>query len=284
MSKHRYFFHIAYKGSEYRGWQKQVNAKSVQETIEEVLSKFLKEKVHCIGCGRTDAGVHASQYYFHIDVSREISQNLLFAFNRMLPPDISIFDFRKVEAKNHAQHSANLRTYNYFIHISKNPYLGDISSLYSLDLNCEKMQDAANLLVGEQDFRAFCKTPDRHNHTICKMEKVQLYQTIDRQFFRIEFKANRFLKGMIRIIVHQLLEVGQGKLSVEEFKNQLNRMITPKPLVFAYPQGLYLSEIKYPFISNECVSNQCLLLDLKEWIAVSTSSHISPTSDTTLPG
>ncbi|WP_421919043.1 tRNA pseudouridine(38-40) synthase TruA [Marinifilum sp.] len=267
MSKYRYFFHIAYKGGNYRGWQKQINACSVQESIEDVLSKFLKEKVHCIGCGRTDAGVHASQYYFHIDVSHEISENLLFAINRMLPPDISIFDFSRVDSKNHAQHSALKRTYNYFIHTCKNPYLNDISSLYSLDLDSKKMQLAAQLLVGEKDFRAFCKTPDRHNHTLCIVSKAQVYRSSDNQFFRFEISANRFLKGMIRIIVNQLLEIGQGKLSIDEFKHQLNKQITPCPLNLAYPQGLYLSAIHYPFLESKNPANKCVMLDLKEWIS-----------------
>lgn len=268
MSKYRYFFHIAYKGSNYRGWQKQINATSVQESIEDVLSKFLKEKIHCMGCGRTDAGVHASQYYFHIDVSHHIDENLLFAINRMLPPDISVFDFQQVEPQNHAQHSASQRTYNYFIHTSKNPYLSNISSLYSLDLDSEKMQLAAQLLIGEKDFRAFCKTPDRHNHTTCKVSKAQIYKSADGGSLRFEITANRFLKGMIRIIVHQLLEVGQGKLSLEEFEQQLHQQITPSPLNLAYPQGLYLSEIKYPFLEQENLSNQCIMMDLKEWILV----------------
>lgn len=268
MSGYRYLFHIAYKGSNYRGWQKQVNATSVQQTIEDVLSRFLKEKVHCIGCGRTDAGVHASQYYFHIDVSNKIDNELFFAINRMLPPDISVVDFRLVDENFHAQHSAIQRTYNYFIHTVKSPYLGDISSLYSTNFDCEKMQCAANFLIGDKDFRAFCKTPDRHNHTFCKLMKVQIYRTEDHQFYRFEFTANRFLKGMIRIIVQQLLEVGQGKLSIDAFKNQFENKIIPQPLVLAYPQGLYLSEIKYPFLEQKNLSNQCIMLDLKDWIIV----------------
>jgi tRNA pseudouridine38-40 synthase len=268
MSKYRYFFHIAYKGSNYRGWQKQINATSVQECIEDVLSKFLKERVHCMGCGRTDAGVHASQYYFHIDVSHEIDDKLLFAINRMLPSDISVFDFQQVKTQNHAQHSAIQRTYNYFIHINKNPYLSDISSLYSLDLDSEKMQLAAKLLIGEKDFRAFCKTPNRHNHTICRVSKAQIYKSSGAKFFRFEISADRFLKGMIRIIVHQLLEVGQGKLTLEQFEDQLNNQITPSPLNLAYPQGLYLSEIKYPFNIETARPENCSILEFKNWIQI----------------
>ena len=268
MTNYRYLFHITYKGSNYRGWQKQINAVSIQETLENLLAKFLKERIHCIGCGRTDAGVHASQYYFHIDVTNTINQDLLFAINRMLPPDISILDFYQVDTNIHAQHSAIQRTYNYFIHSKKCSYLNDLSSLYSLQLDSDKMQEAAHLLLGELDFRAFCKTPDRHNHTICKVEKAQFYKTTDNQFFRLEISANRFLKGMVRIIVHQLLEMGQGKLSVQDFQNQLQNKVHPKPLNLAYPQGLYLSEIKYAFNQDKTSAINCIPMELKNWIAI----------------
>lgn len=265
---YRYLFHIAYKGSNYRGWQKQINAVSIQETIENVLSKFLKERIHCIGCGRTDAGVHASQYYFHIDASNEIDKDLLYAFNKILPHDITVIEFDLVHQKFHAQHSAIQRTYNYFIHTESCPYVNELSSRYEFDLDGNKMQAAAKLLVGEIDFRAFCKTPDRHNHTICKVSKAQIYKTEDNKFFRFDISANRFLKGMIRIIVSQLLKVGQGKLSVEEFHHQLQNKITPNPLQFAFPQGLYLSEIKYAFNQNVTSFEHCIMLNLKDWKAI----------------
>ena len=264
----RYFFHIGYKGTAYRGWQKQVNAKSIQATLEDVLSKFLKQEIHCIGCGRTDAGVHASQYFFHVDINFEIDQALFFPINRMLPSDITIYDIYKVEDHFHAQFDATQRTYNYFIHTDKNPFLNDISSLYLIESNLEIMQEAANLLLGKKDFRAFCKTPDRHNHTICNLKTAQLYTDVSGKFIRFEVTADRFLKGMIRIIMHQLIEVGTGKLSITEFHNQLVNQKTPKFLKLAYPQGLYLSEIKYPFLNIEPASDFCPLLKTQDWLTV----------------
>jgi len=264
----RYFFHTAYKGSSYRGWQKQVNAKSIQESIENILSSFFKQKIHCIGCGRTDAGVHSSQYYFHIDVDKEIDNQLMFAMNRMLPPDIAIYDIIKVDSRNHAQHSACERTYNYFIHTEKNPFLNDISSLYNIEVDLEKMQKAAIFLIGDQDFRAFCKTPDRHNHTECDIRTVQFYKDQSGKFFRLEIKGNRFLKGMIRILIHQLIEVGENRISIEDFHQCLLNKIPPKPLNLAYPQGLYLSEINYPFLKQTPLDEFCPLLKMHSWIKV----------------
>jgi len=264
----RYFFHAAYKGSSYRGWQKQINAKSVQESIEDILSNFLKQKVHCQGCGRTDAGVHSSQYYFHIDVDKEIDNQLLFAINRMLPTDIAIYDIIKVDSRNHAQHSACERTYNYFIHIEKNPFLNDISSLYNIEIDIEKMQIAANLLIGDNDFRAFCKTPDRHNHTNCEIRKAQFYKDQSGKFFRFEIRGNRFLKGMIRILMHELIKVGENKISIEEFHQCLRNKIPPKPLNLAYPQGLYLSKIAYPFLKQIPSKEFCPILKMHSWITI----------------
>ena len=265
---YRYFFHIGYKGTNYRGWQKQVNAISIQETIEIVLGKFVKSKVHCMGCGRTDAGVHASRFYFHVDLFSELDIKLLPAINKMLPADIMIYDFFKVAAKNHAQHSASARTYNYFLHHQKNAFLHDVSALYPYQLNVKDMQLAAQYLIGEHDFRAFCKTPDRHNHTMCNVSKASIYTDSKGNFVRFEIRADRFLKGMIRIIMQLLIEIGSSQLSIEDFSKMLKLKITPSPLKLAYPQGLYLTNIQYPFIDQDMEKEYCPMLDLVDWINV----------------
>lgn len=222
-----------------------------------------------MGCGRTDAGVHSSQYYFHIDIEQEIEDHLFFPLNRMLPPDIAIYHIIKVENKNHAQHSANERTYNYFIHTSKNPFLSEISALYNItDMDVKKMQEAANCLIGKNDFRAFCKTPDRHNHTECDIRKAQFYIDKTGKFIRFEIRANRFLKGMIRILVYELMEVGKNKVSPKQFHNLLLKKTPPNPLNMAYPQGLYLSEISYPFLKQQASEEFCPMLTMHNWQAI----------------
>ena len=118
----RYFFHIGYNGSNYRGWQRQNKAISVQQIFEENLSLVLKHPITCIGCGRTDAEVHANQFFFHIDVTQDWDFDLLLRLNIMLPRDIAVFDIIKVEDNSHAQFDAISRTYNYFIHTYKDPF------------------------------------------------------------------------------------------------------------------------------------------------------------------
>jgi tRNA pseudouridine38-40 synthase len=264
----RYFFHIAYKGSEYRGWQRQNNVTSVQEVLEDNLSKLLKEKVNCIGCGRTDAGVHSSQYYFHINTKKIWSDDLLFPLNKILPPNISVYDVFEVDPGNHAQTSATERTYNYFIHTKKNPFLNEISSLYSIKPDVTKMAQAASLLLKYTDFRSICKSPDSHNHTRCNIYSIQFFTDASKTNFRLQITANRFLRGMIRILVHELIEVGTGLKSVEEFEEMIKQKTPPKFLNLAYPQGLYLSHIKYPFINTIAIDDFCPLLKINQWIAI----------------
>jgi tRNA pseudouridine38-40 synthase len=227
----RYFLHIAYKGTNYRGWQRQKKVVTIQEIFESKLEQIFKYKIPCLGCGRTDAGVHAAQYFMHIDVKSEADFDLKFRLNKMLPHDIAVFDVIKMEQDYHAQ------------------FLATQSSLYLIEnLDLEKMKQAALLLLKYNDFRALCKTPDRHNNTICNLKSVKLF--INKQGDRIRFQisSNKFLKGMIRIIVFRLLEIGSGKLNINEFEYYLKNGEVSKFNNLAYPQGLYLSRVKYEFI------------------------------------
>jgi len=243
----RYFFHIAYKGTNYRGWQRQPNTISVQEVIENEVNRLLKMNTFIVGCGRTDAGVHASQFFFHLDVESEWQGDLKFKLNKALPDDIAVHDIIQVDDKAHAQFHATERTYDYHIHTHKMPFLSDVSALYEEKLDIEKMKIATAILLKHNDFYAFCKTPDKHNHTICHIKNAELFlHENDKIQFRIT--ANRFLRGMIRIIVDRLVEVGKGNWSVEKFEYHLNSKERPQFTNFAPPQGLFLSKVVYPFI------------------------------------
>ena len=264
----RYFFHIGYKGTRYRGWQRQKNVVSVQEVIEDHLSKLLKEKTVCIGCGRTDAGVHSSQYFFHINTDKIWNDHHLFVLNRILPSDISVYDVFEVAPNNHAQTSAKERTYNYFIHTQKNPFLNGISSLYSIKPDATKMAQAASLLLRYTDFRSICKSPDSHNHTLCTIFSIQFFTDASKTNFRLQITANRFLRGMIRILVHELIEVGTGKKSIDQFEEMIRSKIPSQFLNLAYPQGLYLTHIKYPFLETEPKNDFCPLLKMNQWIPI----------------
>lgn len=245
----RYFIHIGYNGYNYRGWQRQHKVLSIQEVLETNLSKLLKRKITCIGCGRTDAQVHASQYFFHMDVDEVWDFDLIFRLNKMLSEDISIFDIIPVEGHPHAQFGATKRTYDYFIHTFKNPFLHGLSSYYPLaELDYSKMKKAAELLIGENDFSNFCKSPDKNPSNICQISTSQLYIDENGDKIRYQIASNRFLKAMVRIIVMKLIEIGSNELSLEEFESFLHLKSMPKTIIPAYPQGLYLSKVDYPFM------------------------------------
>ncbi|MBK7426222.1 MAG: tRNA pseudouridine synthase A [Saprospiraceae bacterium] len=248
----RFFIHLAYDGRQYHGWQRQISAISVQETIENLLSEVLKKKVFVTGCGRTDAFVHASQYFMHVDMNEDLGFDLKFRFNKRLPMDIAIFDIVPVAENAHTRFDAVERTYNYFIHTYKEPFLHGLSALYEFpDMDLQKMSQAVALLPQYDDYYGLCKTPLRQNLTICKVSSATLFRNEKGNRIRFQIKSNRFLSGMIRIIMGQLLQIGQGNLSVEYFEYQLKNRITPNPLVPAYPQGLYLTKVIYPYLDLE---------------------------------
>jgi len=244
----RYFFHIAYKGTKYRGWQRQPNVISVQEALEDVLADVFGKKLAVSGCGRTDAEVHASQYFFHLDLEIAPTAETVFIINKRLPKDIAVYDIIEVGEKASARFDAIIRTYNYCIHFSKMPFNNDLSSLYEgLELDYSKMRSGLQLLMKYDDYRAFCKSPDSHNTTICHFKSAELFE--EENGIRLEFKANRYLKGMIRIIVYRLLELGKGKLSLEDFEYYLITKVSEAAVQSAYPQGLYLSHVLYPYLN-----------------------------------
>lgn len=221
----------------------------MQQVIETNLSKLLKVPVHIFGCGRTDAKVHACQFFFHVDIEQSWDFDLFFRLNKILPDDIALFDIIPMEGLPHARFDAIERSYDYFIHTYKDPFLSGFSALYpEQTLYLEKMKDAVALLPKYCDYRAFCKMPNRIEHTICHVKTASLY--IDKTGNRIRFNisANRFLGKMIRIIVGRLLEIGEGKMSVDEFEHYLAEKITPQIIIPAHPQGLYLSKVSYPYL------------------------------------
>lgn len=257
----RYFLHIAYNGNNYRGWQKLPGIISVQQVIETTLSQVLKEAVSIVGCGRTDAQVHASQFFFHFDVDRELDFNLQFRLNKCLPHDITIYDVIQMEGLPHARFDAIQRSYDYFIHTQKDPYLVGLSSYYQLenpDLN--KMNEAVGLLTNYNDYGCFCKSPLKYEHTICHVSKALLFSNAEHTRLRFYISSNRFLAGMIRIIVGKLLEIGNGELSVADFEQYLKTKVTPKTIVPVYAQGLYLSKVTYPYLDLPSASIFCRIL------------------------
>lgn len=266
----RYFFHTAFLGQHYHGWQRQSNSFTVQEVVEQALSKLLKEPISAMGCGRTDAQVNASQFFFHVDVMKEWDDRLFFPLNKTLPEDIAIFEILPMKDNQHARFDAIQRRYDYYIHTHKDPFLSSISSWYpGKNFNIDNMKKAVLLLPKYQDYRAFCKSPDIYLHTRCRISSANLFSNAGGDKLRFCITADRFLGRMVRLIVGKLILIGKGEMSVDEFENLLITGQQPKFFDAAHPQGLFLSKIVYPYLELPTRTEFTLHRDTEEeWLSL----------------
>ena len=241
----RYFFKISYKGTSFFGWQKQSAQISVQETIEDNISKIKShDEVSIVGCGRTDTGVHAREYFFHWDYKNEIdTEQIKYKLNKMLPESIAVQNVFNVRMDQHARFSAIQRTYRYFIHAEKDPFLTEQSWAITQALDIKKMNDAAQLLIGEKDFSSFAKTNTDVKHHICQIYHAQWFK--QEKGFVFEIRANRFLRNMVRAIVGTCIEVGLHKLTLQEFEKIISVKDRIKASKSAPAQGLFLWKVEY---------------------------------------
>lgn len=242
----RYFFEISYLGTNYCGWQRQKSVSSIQETLETQFDKIFTGSFRIHGCGRTDAGVHASQYFFHIDIESEFAfEALIYKLNRMLPFDIRIMNILAMSPRANAQKDAILRTYEYHIHFTKDPFIDHISYYEAGTLDFSSMKLAIALIEGQHDFSYFCKSPDKQDNCICRIESAEMIVNEEGQNVTLQFCGNRFLHHMIRLLVGNLLKIGKGTLSIEQFQAYLELRQKPEYFDIAYPQGLFLSGVEY---------------------------------------
>lgn len=246
----RVFIELAYDGTNYHGWQRQPISVTVQQAIEEALEKLCSERCHVLGCGRTDAGVHASYFVAHANLPEKSLERfdsfdqLAFKLNGVLDGDIAIFSITEVGEKAHARYDARERSYTYCIHTEKDPFLEGHSARVFGDLDVKAMQEAAGRLVFKGDFASFCKTGTDVKTTICDVRKVDIEQHGHR--IQIIIEADRFLRNMVRAIVGTLTMVGKGKLSQDEFQTIIDSCDRTKAGKSAPACGLYLARVDYP--------------------------------------
>ncbi|MFK8038942.1 MAG: tRNA pseudouridine(38-40) synthase TruA [Crocinitomicaceae bacterium] len=244
---HRYFLRISYQGTNYSGWQIQPNAISVQEVIQNTLTKLNgNEQVKVMGCGRTDAGVHAIDFLLHLDFPEiEDQSHFIYKMNHMLPNDIAVHDIARMPEKAHTRFDAVRRTYKYYFHFKKNPFLSDRSLLISDSIDIEKMKEGGEELKLHSDFEAFSRVKTAVNNFICDLSDVNWEREKDQLIFTIS--ANRFLRNMVRAIVGTLIELGEGKISLEEFKEIIASKNRNNAGKSAPAKGLFLVEVEYPY-------------------------------------
>jgi tRNA pseudouridine38-40 synthase len=240
----RYFLDITYKGTRYHGWQIQQNAHSVQQELGNAFQKIFQKSIETVASGRTDTGVHAEQQIVHLDLEVELTDNLIYKLNSVLPKDIAIKDFSPVQDNAHARFDAYSRAYEYRISKVKNPFLIDNAYFFDRILDLEKMNQAATFLLNHQDFESFSKVHTDVKNFLCDITLARWKEKNNMILFEIE--ANRFLRGMVRAIVGSLIQVGLGKNSVEDFDKIIRSRDRKNAGAAAPPEGLFLTRIKYP--------------------------------------
>jgi len=236
---------LSYNGSAYHGWQIQPNAVTVQETIQDALSKLLNTNISITGAGRTDTGVHAFQMFAHFDVDETLdTENLTFKLNSFLPKDIAIQSIFQVNADAHTRFHAIKRSYDYKISLKKNVFLFDYTHYVHQKLDVDKMNEAANILLEYTNFQCFSKSNTDVKTYNCKIEQAQWKQEGNLLIFTIS--ADRFLRNMVRAIVGTLLNIGLSKIAVSDMHKILASKDRSEAGFSVPSKGLYLTEVLYP--------------------------------------
>ncbi len=242
----RYFLRLSYDGTLYHGWQVQPNGDSVQACLQRALSALLRQDVSVTGAGRTDAGVHASLMVAHFDAPADLDcPQLVYRLNKMLPPDIAIQDARPVAEGMHARFSATSRTYHYFVHLSKSPFRRQYSWQLYGDIDFQRMNAAAQCLLGEHDFTSFSKTGTDTKTNICNVTEAR-WEELEPGVWRFTISANRFLRNMVRAVVGTLIEVGRGRLDEEQLRLIIRCKDRCEAGQSVPAHGLFLVDIRYP--------------------------------------
>ncbi|HIB78588.1 MAG TPA: tRNA pseudouridine(38-40) synthase TruA [Flavobacteriales bacterium] len=252
----RVFIELAYDGTNYHGWQRQPVSITVQQVLEEALTRMCGSTCQVLGCGRTDAEVHASYFVAHADLPDFSEENspkprfdslsqLAFKLNGMLGSDVAIYSITEVGDKAHARFDALERSYTYLIHNQKDPFLVGRSARIFGDLDIEAMRNSARHLIFQGDFASFCKTGSDVKTTICDVRRLEIIEESSSKL-RFEISADRYLRNMVRAIIGTLLEVGKGKMTEQEFIAVIASCNRSEAGRSAPGCGLYLSRVEYP--------------------------------------
>ena len=252
----RYFITLSYDGTHYHGWQIQPNGDSIQQRLQEALSIILRQPIEVVGAGRTDTGVHAKMMVAHFDspqqgeIKNEVNgqwlmvNDLAYKLNKLLPHDIAVQEVKQVPDDMHARFSATSRTYHYFIHTHKDPFLSAYSWQIPYKLDFGKMNQAAQVLLEYKDFTSFSKVNTDTKTNLCDIKEAYWTEITPDQW-RFTITANRFLRNMVRAIVGTLVEVGRGKLEIEDVRRIIEAKDRCQAGESVPAKGLFLVDIKY---------------------------------------
>lgn len=243
----RHFIQLSYKGTNYHGWQIQPDQISIQEELEKAFQIAFQEKIEIVGCGRTDTGVHAKNYWAHFDShGLPLSKNqLVFKLNNLLPKDIVIHQIKQVSDEAHARFDASFRRYIYQITDTKNPFELEFAHYVIKELDVKRMNEACKVLYTYENFKSFSKVKTQVYTYNCKIMNAE-WKKKQNGLLVFEIKANRFLRNMVRAIVGTMIDIGLGKISVEDFKRIIESKNRSNAGTSVPAKGLFLVEIGYP--------------------------------------
>lgn len=256
----RYFIKFAYNGESFHGWQIQPNAVTVQQRMEEALSMVLRLPISITGAGRTDAGVHAREMFAHFDSPEPIvdKDKIILSLNRLLGKNIAVYDIFPVADGAHARFDAIERTYKYFVTFRKSPFLYPYCWHSPSHLDLAKMNDAASFLLDVDDFTSFAKLHSDAKTNICNVSKAEwkhitdstdpIFSSLLNEGIVFTVSADRFLRNMVRAMVGTLVDVGRGKISIDEFHDIILKKDRCSAGVSMPANALFLWSVKYPFI------------------------------------
>jgi tRNA pseudouridine38-40 synthase len=255
----RYFIELSYNGTAYHGWQIQPNASTVQECLDKALSVYFRQPISSLGCGRTDSGVHAAQFYAHFDLQAAGEEGgerpkvkvpdplkSVTGINSLLPYQIAVKRVFEVDNEAHARFGATERAYHYHLHFHKDPFKLDRSWLYKGDLDMEAMNEAAKLLLTYTDFSCFSKSNTQTFTNNCNV--MEAFFEKEDGGLKFTIRADRFLRNMVRAIVGTLIRVGKNELSIAQFKEIVESKNRSNAGQSVPACGLYLVNVIYPFV------------------------------------
>ncbi len=242
----RYFIQLSFKGTHFHGWQKQENAISIQDVLEKSLSLLLHNQIELVGAGRTDTGVHALYYIAHFDSPHEIidKKKIIYQLNQILSFDIAVQQIIPVIASAHARFDAVSRTYEYHIVHEKEPFEKETSLLLFSKPDLALINEACKALFEYSDFTSFCKLHSDNKTNICNIREASWHYEEKKLIFTI--KADRFLRNMVRAITGTMLEIGFGKISLDDFRKIIESKDRSKAGNSIPSHGLFLTGIEYP--------------------------------------
>ena len=249
----RYFIHFQYDGTNYHGWQIQPNGITVQEELQRALSTVLRQHIEVVGAGRTDTGVHARHMVAHFDLNDLLEPSqLVYKLNRLLPRDITVYKVEPVSDDMHARFSATSRTYHYYICARKDAFSRQYAWQIHWQLDFDKMNEAAQMLIGEKDFASFCKVGSDVKTTMCNLTHARWVKDLpptpfsyDGYYWHFEITANRFLRNMVRAVVGTLIEVGRGRMTLRQFQDVIDTKSRSAAGESVPACGLFLEKIEY---------------------------------------